>query len=296
MSRVVRPEGDVLVSAYCEPQKPNLRWQVHALFLSFLDHAPAGTGFLVTIPEGTERYLDPRIPYRVKAPRHEQLRHPALSGIGFTDGYPFINHFLSAEDLSGRADHVLLTDCDTVLTPAFAGYEPEAFMVGQGAYYSDYSHARLAEFCRRHGFERFGRWTNVSATWFGETERVTACARETAEVIELLLHDEDWSETSWPKWWVGVLALYASEIVLNERLDSLTVRPGLVDGHCRSEPDELAMHLHMWHVGDPRAAFCKFSFERGFYDDEDVGLIGNAARLLDYARRGRALGEDADPA
>lgn len=280
----------VLVVAYCEPAKPWQSWQLHSLFSSYLDLPSCNFDFLVSIPPGSEDRLDPRIHYRHVDPIHSQYQHPLISArVGFHDGYVYMNHYLALTDLPDGYDYVLATDCDTVLTSRLAYYAPHPFLVGRGRYESEYAHQRLARFCQHHGFHKFGRHRNIHSTWYGKPCLLERCAREVRRVVRLLLEEEDWTDTSWPKWWIGVAVLYAAEIVLNEEIDALSCIPGVLDSRSDSLMDERAIHLHMWHTRYPDRAFCKFSFQAGYYDRHDVSLTGNAKMLYDYARRGRSL-------
>lgn len=278
----------ILVATYCEPQKSALNWPLHALYLSFLRNAPAGADFLVTIPEGTAHYLDPRIPHRFRHPIAGEFRHPKLAEAGY-EGYPYVNHFLAVEDLQPSYDFILLTDVDTLLLEPFRTFAPAGFMTGQGAYDSEYSHERLARFASRSGFTKFGRYRNVGATWYGPGAQVIECARQARALVRRLFDEEDWSETSWPKWWIGVSTMYAAEIVMNE-VDDLRIEAGRLDARPAKDSNPAALHLHMFHNRPFRyEEFSKHAFQEKFYDENDVRLTGLAAIALGLAREGVAL-------
>lgn len=274
-----------LVSCYCEPQKYTQNWQLHALFSSYLDLNLEDTHFLVSVPPGTQMHLDERVPFRIIEPIHAQFVHQPH----FAAGYPFVNHFLAAMDLPTGYDHVLLTDCDTVLTARFADFTPRNFAVGSGDYASAEAQRRLKAFCNRNGYARYGRLHNIGPTWYGKASLVSLCATEAIDVVRLLLEQEEWPDLPWPQWWVGIMTMYASEIVLSEYVDDLTCDKGLLDGHCRSEDDGKAIHLHMWHTNNADTHFSKHAFDRGRYDYRSPRFTGNAATLLSYARRGRSI-------
>lgn len=277
-----------LIACYCEPNKPALNWQLHALYLSYRDLDSDRLDFRVSLPAGTESMIDRRIPFRVVEPISPRLQHPVLRQHGF-DSYSYANHFLAVSDSDASYDHILLTDVDTLLLPRLTEQEPQTFVVGRGGYSTDYNHERLIQFARNHGYTQTGRYRNVGPTWYGEANLVIQCARETIEVIQKLLYEEDWTGTEWPRWWIGVIALYASEIVLSERIDRLTLVEGGMDAPVANGADDRAIHLHMWHTHDWRREFSKHAYDDGKYDLHDEMLTGRAAYALKMARRGSAM-------
>ena len=279
-----------LIACYCEPDKPSLNWQLHALYLSYRDLDCDRVDFRVTVPPGTERLVDDKIPIRVIERITSQFRHPMLEKYGF-DGYPFANHFLAVTEEDNHYDHILLTDVDTLLLPRFSGFTPDTFITGRGGYSNDYNYDRLVRFGKSHGYSRTGRYRQLHSTWYGAAHLVTKCSREVLEVIAKLLQEEDWTASEWPKWWIGVLALYASEIVLSERVDNLSSTGDVLDARPSSEEDERAIHLHMWHTGNWGSHFSKHAYDAGYYDDGTVKLTGLADFTLKLARRGSAFVE-----
>jgi hypothetical protein len=279
-----------LIACYCEPEKASLNWQLHALYLSYCDLNSGNVDFRVTVPPGTEMFIDRRIPIRVAPPIASQLKHPALRENGF-DGYPYANHFLAVVPEDTRYEKILLTDVDTLLLPNFMEQEPTEFLVGRGGYSTDYNHERLSRFAKRLGYRRFGRFRNMGPTWFGESRLVVECASEALRLVGRLLHEEDWSGTKWPRWWIGILNLYAAEIVLNERVDHLSVKEGVLDVQPRNAADQQAIHLHMWHTGNWKSEFSKHAFDAKRYETGDIHLAGLAAYALKLARRGAAYNE-----
>ena len=193
-----------LIASYCEPDNPSLNWQLHAFFASYLALESDQIDFLVTIPTGTEHFLDPQIPYRIRDPIHADLRHPRLESVGLGRGYVYANHFLAVEDLQERYDHILLTDVDTLVLPRFKTFAPPDFLVGRGGYSTDYNYDRLRQFAEKRGFKKFGRYRNIGPTWYGVADVVVQCAQQAKELVHPLLYEEDWTETSWPEWWIGV--------------------------------------------------------------------------------------------
>jgi hypothetical protein len=277
-----------LIACYCEPEKASLNWQLHALYLSYCDLNSDNLDFRVTLPPGTESFIDRRIPFRVAPPIASQLKHPILREKGF-DGYPYANHFLAVVPEDACYEKILLTDVDTLLLPNFLEQEPTTFLVGRGGYSTDYNHERLSRFARRLGYQRFGRFRNIGSTWFGDAQLVAKCAREALRLVGRLLYEEDWSGTEWPRWWIGVLNLYAAEIVLNERVDHLTHSEGVLDARPANEEDQHAIHLHMWHTADWQSQFSKHAFNAKRYKAEEIHLAGFAAYALKLARRGSAF-------
>ncbi|MBP2292886.1 tol-pal system YbgF family protein [Azospirillum rugosum] len=288
MAEPEREFPPTVVTAFCDPRKWALNWQLHSLFLSYLDLDCAALDFLVTIPPGTRHLIDPRIPCRIMEPVEGRYDHPNFAAVTTFEGtrYPYCNHYLAALDLPDGHRYALLTDVDTILMPAFKTFHPRRFAIGSGGYASEGSLRRLADFAQRRGF-RYGRYRNLGPTWYGEAALLDRCARKSLEVASLLL-EEDWRGMSWPDWWIGVLTMYASEVAINDLVDDLTLLDGVIEGHMPAGPGRgQEIHLHMWTPEDPMQHFGKASFDAGLYDG--VQLEGLAGTALDYARRGVAL-------
>lgn len=284
--------GKILVACYCEPANHSLNWQLHALYQSFLDLQHPDFDFRVTIPSGAEGLIDPRIPYRFAESIKQTFKHPMLKKHGF-NGYPYANHFLSVSEEDTAYDYILACDVDTLLLPALADTRPAKFLTGGGGYKTDVTHQRLSEFAQRQGYENFGRHSNIGPTWYGDSSLVVKSAKEVLKTIPILLSEADWRDTSWPDWWIGVLSLYSSEIVLNELVPDLEIRRGVLDAHTDNKEPNDAIHMHMWHTSNYSEEFSKFAFNDGVYDREDIALTGKAGFALEYARRGRLLGSAA---
>lgn len=292
IGRMAEPQREfppTVVVAFCDPRKWALNWQLHSLFLSYLDLDCAAIDFLVTLPPGTRHLIDPRIPCRIMDPVESRYDHPGFAAVATFEGtrYPYCNHYLAALDLPSRHRYALLTDVDTILMPAFKTFHPRRFAIGSGGYASPTSVRRLADFARRNGFARYGRYRNLGPTWYGDAALLDRCARESLRVAHRLL-DEDWRGTSWPDWRIGVLTMYASEVAVNELVDDLTLLDGVIEGRIPAGQGQgREIHLHMWTPDDPMREFGKAAFDAGLYDG--VALDGLAGTALGYARRGAAL-------
>ena len=71
-----------------------------------------------------------------------------------------------------RYTHILRTDVDTFITPAWNDFHPTSFTVGNGAYSNDDEvRQRIRDIAVGYGLIHRGL-TNVGSTWYGPTEAV----------------------------------------------------------------------------------------------------------------------------
>ncbi|MDQ3285884.1 MAG: glycosyltransferase [Actinomycetota bacterium] len=167
-----------------------------------------------------------------------------------------------------RYTHILRTDVDTFITPAWNDFHPTGFLVGNGAYSNDDEiRQRIRDIAVRYGLVHRGL-TNVGSTWYGPTEAVRR-AGAFAEMLtkHILTHYFSDHEGEWPGWYRGVASMYAGEIAVNHCAPDAQ-RSELLDGFSTSrEPLSRYAHIHCWHTDEK---FSKHHFMSGRYTLEDA--------------------------
>ena len=189
-----------------------------------------------------------------------------------------------------RYTHILRTDVDTFITPAWNDFHPTSFMVGNGAYSNDDEvRQRIRDIAVRYGLVHRGL-TNVGSTWYGPTEAVRR-AGAFAEMLtkHILTHYFSEHEGEWPGWYRGVALRYAGEIAVNHCAPDAQ-RSELLDAASTSqEPLSRYAHIHCWHTDEK---FSKHHFMSGRYTPEDAQDL-NLHVVRDYcmAMSFRSLGD-----
>ena len=213
----------------------------------------------------------------VKIAQQPATADPVWKGYGYINSIACMNG-AGAEQLD-RYTHVLRSDVDTFITPAWNQFYPEVFTWGTGGYSnSDDVRERIRAIATQYGLVHRGH-TNVGSTWYGPTE-VVRRASAFAEMLtkHLLTHHFASDPGEWPGWYRGVALLYAGEIAINhcapdgQRFE--------LDAHSTSgESVERYPHIHCWHTDEK---FSKHWFMAGRYTSADAqGLDLNIIR--DYS-------------
>ena len=186
--------------------------------------------------------------------------------------------------------HILRTDVDTFITPAWNDFHPTSFMVGNGAYSNDDEvRQRIRDIAVRYGLVHRGL-TNVGSTWYGPTEAVRR-AGAFAEMLtkHILTHYFSEHEGEWPGWYRGVASRYAGEIAVSHCAPDAQ-RSELLDAFSTSqEPLSRYAHIHCLHTDEK---FSKHHFMSGRYTLEDAQDL-NLHVVRDYcmAMSFRSLGD-----
>jgi hypothetical protein len=254
--------GRRAIVCFVEDQGPLIQ-QLLALRLSWLNTNSPDTDLVVMGPEEVLARLPDDL---VKIPQRPAADDPVW------DGYRYINALAGlngagAEQLD-RYSHLLRTDVDTFLTPAWNAFSPTTFTVGIGGYAHDEDvQQRIREIATEYGLNYHGM-TNVGSTWYGST----AIVRRAAAFAELLTkhllrdHFRD-DEGQWPGWYRGVALKYAGEIAVNH-CGPDAQRSELLDARSTSdEPITRYPHIHCWHTDQ---LFSKHRFMGGGYSREDI--------------------------
>ncbi len=203
-------------------------------------------------------------------------------------GYKYVNAIAclngpGSEQLE-RYTHLLRTDADTFITPAWHTFRPAAFAFGNGGYANEDVPERLRALAERLGLVHRGH-TNVGSTWYGPTAVVRQAAAISEQVTKHLITEEFANDPgAWPGWFREVSVKYASEIAVNHCAPDAQ-RTVLLDASSTSdEPITHYAHIHCWHT-DQR--FSKHAFMAGQYTrDEapnlDLGVIRDYALEMSF--------------
>lgn len=189
-----------------------------------------------------------------------------------------------------RYTHILRTDVDTFITPAWNDFRPRHFAFGGGGYSNDDDvRQRIRDIAARFGLVHRGL-TNVNSTWYGPTEVV----RRASAFNEMLMKHIVTSAFAdgrgeWPGWYWGVSLLYAGEIAVNHCVPDASHSPMLDGPNTSREPLSSYAHIHCWHTDEK---FSKHAFAQGKYtlaDLKDLDL--QVVRDFCLAMAFRSLGD-----
>ena len=178
-----------------------------------------------------------------------------------------------------RYSHLLLTDVDTFITPAWNRFYPDGFICGNGGYSNnDEVRRKIRDIAAEFGLQHMGL-TNTGSTWYGPAPLVRRMAAMSQTLLQHVLSRFREDPGQWPGWYKGVSLLYAAEIAINHlapdakkstALDYYSTSRSSVQGH---------PHIHCWHTDDK---FSKHHFVSGRYSVEDTKNL-NLDIIADYA-------------
>ena len=265
--------------------KPHLVQQALALRHSWLHVRSPNTDLVVMgPPQALARFPDDVVKVPQRAVDEEAAWH----------GYPYANSIVcmngDGAELLDRYTHLLRTDVDTFITPAWNDFHPTGFTCGAGGYSNDDEiRQRIREIAARYGLMHRGL-TNVGSTWYGPTE-VVRRASAYAEMLmkHILTHYFATDEGTWPGWYRGVTLLYAGEIAVNHCAPDAQQSALLDSGSTSQESVSRCAHIHCWHTDEK---FSKHAFMGGRYTLEDARDL-DLDRVSDYcmAMSFRSLGD-----
>lgn len=204
-------------------------------------------------------------------------------------GYGYINSIAcmngAGSEQFDRYTHVLRTDVDTFITPAWNDFHPATFVTGIGAYSNDEDvRERIRAVSALFGLNHHGV-TNIGSTWYGPTDLVKrACAFAEMLTRHLITHEFAQDEGHWPGWYRGVSLLYAGEVAVNHCVPGVQ-RTELLDAFSSSaEPTSRFAHVHCWHTDDK---FSKHAFMSGKYtladaDDLDLNVVRDYCMAMSF--------------
>ena len=243
--------------------RPHLIQQAFALRHSWLHAATPDTDLVMMGPEDVLA----RFPHDVvKIPQRSVQDDAEWRGYRYIDSVACFNG-AGAEQLD-RYSHVLRTDVDTFITPAWNDFHPPGFVFGSGGYVGDDDvRRRIVDIAEEWGFAHRGL-TNVNSTWYGPTALVRrACAITEMLTKHILTHHFADGSGTWPGWYREVALLYAGEIAVNHCAPDAE-RTALLDGsNTGRTPTRSVAHIHCWHTDEK---FSKHAFRDGRYTLDDV--------------------------
>lgn len=197
--------------------------------------------------------------------------------------YPFINsiEYLTRPEASilSNYQYILRTDCDTFLTPSFLHLKPRLALFGIGMYASEpIVAAKLAQISAKWGYQSI--FNNVGSTFIAPTESALLYSQIQMEFCKRLRAEEfpdGFGE--WPKWYQGVLTMYAGQLAASA-VFGYNMTLGGLDVHCMSDDgiSSTDYHIHAWHTHD---YFSKFKWREGAYKDIDRTQL-NPNKINDY--------------
>jgi hypothetical protein len=237
--------------------------QLLALRLSWLYVQSPDTDLVVMGPDDVLTRLPDDL---VKIPQRPATDDPVWQDYRYINSITSINA-AGAEQLN-RYSHILRTDVDCFITPAWNEFYPTAFTFGTGGYSNDDEvRQRLRDIAAEYGLQYPGI-TNIHSTWYGPTAVVRrACAFSEMLAKHILTHYFADSEGAWPGWYRGVTSMYSGEIAVNHCAPDAQ-RSELLDAG--SDWDEAITnypHIHCWHT---EKMFSKHRFMGGGYNREDA--------------------------
>jgi hypothetical protein len=269
--------------------RPFLIQQALALRQSWLHAAADDTDLVVMGPEKVLAWFPHDV---VKIPQRPVQNDPAWHGYRYIDSIACMNGD-GAERLN-QYSHVLRTDVDTFITPAWNDFHPTGFVFGNGGYSNDDDvRQRLRDISAEFGFVHRGM-TNVGSTWYGPTALVRrVCAISEMVTKHLLSHCFANDPGAWPGWYRDVSLLYAGEIAVNHCVPHAE-RTTLLDGSSTGrESIQQHAHIHCWHTDEK---FSKHAFMCGRYTLDDVrgadlGVLSDYCMVMSF----RSLGDLEEP-
>jgi hypothetical protein len=254
-------------------EKEHLVQQLLALYLSWLETNSPDTDLVVMGPEDVLARLPEEL---VKIPQQPAADDPVWGGYRYINPIAGLNG-AGAAQLDGYS-HLLRTDVDTFITPAWNTFYPATFTFGTSAYANNEEvRQRIQALAAEYGLTHRGL-TNIHTTWYGPTAVVRRAAAFTELLTKhLLTHEFAQDAGHWPGWFRGVAVRYAGEIAVNHCAPEAQ-RSELLDAPSTSnESIERYPHIHCWHTNQhfSKHAFMAGKYSREDIDDRDVTIIHN---------------------
>lgn len=270
--------------------RPHLIQQAFALRHSWLQAASPDTDLVMMGPDDVLARFPQDV---VKIPQRSVQDDPEWRGYRYIDSVACFNG-AGAETLD-RYGHVLRTDVDTFITPAWNDFHPEHFMYGNGGYSNDDDvRQRILDIAAEWGFVHRGM-TNVNSTWYGPTALVRRACAITEMLTKHILTDCFGNERGeWPGWYREVALLYAGEIAVNHCAPDARGTTLLDGSNTGVTPTSSHAHIHCWHTDQK---FSKHAFLGGEYtlDDlrgADLSVVRDYCLVMSF----RSLGDLDSPA
>jgi hypothetical protein len=243
--------------------KPHLIQQVMALRLSWLWSQSPDTDLVVF---GSEEALARFPDDVVKIPQHPAANDPAWRGYNRVNSITCFNG-AGAEQLD-RYSHIMRTDIDTFITPAWNQFYPSRFTHGKGGYSNnDDVRQRLRNISAEYGLVHRGM-TNVGMTWYGPTAQVRrTCAFAEMIAKHIITQQFATEEGKWPGWYRGVSVMYSGEIAVNHCAPDAQRSDLLEATSTSTEAITRYPHIHCYHTDKK---FSKHWFMGRRYTQDDA--------------------------
>lgn len=244
--------------------QPHLIQQLLALRLSLLNADCLDTDLVVMGPEAVLEGLPEDL---VKIAQQPAADDPVWGGYRTINALACLNG--AGADQLDHYSHLLRTDVDCFITPAWNEFSPTVFTVGKGGYANDQDvQQRIRAVADEYGLVHRGI-TSVGSTWYGPTEVVRRAAAFTEMLTKhMLTHDFARDPGQWPGWYRGVAMKYAAEIAINHCAPDAQQSELLDASSASAEPITRYAHIHCWHTDQ---LFSKHAFMQGQYTREDIG-------------------------
>ncbi len=189
--------------------------------------------------------------------------------------YPFINsiwHLTQPEaDILKKYKYVLRTDTDCFLTPHFLNLRPRLATFGVGMYAQMPEVViKLAQIADK--WKILPSFNNVGSTMMAHSSVVLDYSKLHFEYCEKLRQDEFKNgHGEWPRWFFGVLSMYAGNLAANAFF-GMNMALGGLDIHCMAKEPMCPTdyHIHAWHTYDD---FSKFKWRNGEYKDCNLDIL-----------------------
>lgn len=269
--------GSRAVVAYLDDKEALVR-QAKALYQSLLYIDDPNTDLIVFGPESALEKLPngPRLRKVAQAPYSDS------SGLGDpskplgVENYRFINSIACfvgpGSDILREYKHLLKSDVDCFLTPAFNSFHSDSLIVGKGGYSNDdFVKSKCRQIAEHFGLIHREKY-NLGSTIYGESHVLQDVCKTAVEICEWLIrHEFKVDRGVWPSWYAGVASMYATEIALNHHVPELEGASTLFDHPSYSDSSIYEFpHIHCWHS---EQFFSKFAWMRGEYDELSISNV-----------------------
>jgi len=289
---------DSIIIVYVPDGKRNLLEQFFGLYYSVTQKTDLYErfDFLVACPKKIKNKLASQ-----NMPHCEFIEVPELSD---TDDfkyvyskrpYGYVNSyapFVSAKciDHIKKYKYSLRIDVDTFLCPSTKNLllKDNEIIVSTGGYASAQSTAKLAKILVQKGLPNQAIH-NIGSTWFALSETMITESVKTLAWCKYLLKEKfSEHEGKWPKWFAGVVSMYAGYLAINSSKLNITKTPKLDFFASSDKSVDDFYSIHCWHSD---AFFSKFAFMNQKYKarKENPGSKKCNEYAYDCALNGRAM-------
>lgn len=253
------------------PDKGNFLEQFYGLYYSVVHKTDLYKrfDFLVAAPKNVESKI-PKEHCRFieinEISRRDEFRYAySNNSYGYVDSFaPFVDE--EGIDVILDYKYCIRLDVDTFLCNGIKelNIAPGQIYTGNAAYSSEYAQSKLPAIMRELGLAD-QNIHNLGSTWFGRAEDMIRQGARTVDYVNYFLKNEfTEGEGKWPRWYSGVILLYAGHVALNSSGLNITKTRSFDYHSTSSENADKFYSIHCWHTGD---FFSKFAYVEGKYKD-----------------------------